>query len=197
MRLSCWPGLARTFGEVHQPIAAHPHLVVRTRQVGNDVAPLVVGDDDPANLVGSSVVSAITRRLPGPAGGTAANVVVVDGDRRLLGTRRRRNRPAIRPPARRNRSRPRWVQDVLAVHVCSPWDSRACRPLFARNPTPNAAVVRASGGCDDVARPGVSMVGPAAGQLENAPAFFGVPPAATDRPATSPGCWSGSPTFRP
>src|SRR5262245_11947072 len=62
---------------------------------------------------------------------------------------------------------------------------------------PTGPVLRASASCDDVARPRHFQWPPAAGQLENTPAFFGVPPAAIDQPETSPGCWSGSPTFRP
>src|SRR5262245_65978552 len=48
---------------------------------------------------------------------------------------------------------------------------------------PTRPVVRASEGCDDVARPRRFQWLPAADQLGNGPAFFGVAPAATDRPA--------------
>ena len=33
-------------GRVGEPVAAHPHAVVRLGQIGDEVAPLVVGDDD-------------------------------------------------------------------------------------------------------------------------------------------------------
>jgi hypothetical protein len=45
---------------VDEPVAAHPDVVARARQIRNQVAPGVVGDDDPRRLVGSSSVSAIT-----------------------------------------------------------------------------------------------------------------------------------------
>ena len=37
--------VARNLGRVDQPIAAHPYLIIGLRQIGNDVATLIVGDD--------------------------------------------------------------------------------------------------------------------------------------------------------
>jgi hypothetical protein len=55
---------------------------------------------------------------------------------------------------------------VLAVHVGSPWDSRACRPLLDVILHPTRPVLRASEGCDDVARSWRFQCPPAADQLE-------------------------------
>ena len=46
------PGLRAQLGRIHQPVAAHPDAVVRRRQVGDEVAATVVGDDDPGELGG-------------------------------------------------------------------------------------------------------------------------------------------------
>ena len=40
------PRLCGELGRVHQTVAAHPDRVVRARQIGHEVTPLVVGDDD-------------------------------------------------------------------------------------------------------------------------------------------------------
>ena len=46
VRLTWLPGAALRARRVHQPVAAHPHVVARLRQVGHDVAPAIVGHDD-------------------------------------------------------------------------------------------------------------------------------------------------------
>ena len=40
------PGVAATFARIHEAVAAHPHGVVRLRQIGHQESPGVVGDDD-------------------------------------------------------------------------------------------------------------------------------------------------------
>jgi hypothetical protein len=89
-------GLCAHLGRIDEPIAAHPHLIVHiAREVGDDVAPLVVGHDHLGEPGGQ------LRRLRdyphtglGPCGPPhhATDVVVVDGDNRLLGCRRRGSR---------------------------------------------------------------------------------------------------------
>ena len=46
------PGSPSTFGEVDQPVAAHPDLVFGFRQLGDQVAPLIVGHHDLGELGG-------------------------------------------------------------------------------------------------------------------------------------------------
>ena len=88
-------GLGAQFWRIHQPVTADPDLVVHLRrQVGDHVAALVVGDDD---------LGEFRRQLRGfrdhPDAGLGpvrtahhpADVVIVDGNRRLLRMRRRRN----------------------------------------------------------------------------------------------------------
>jgi hypothetical protein len=75
----------------HQPIAAYPDLVVRSRQVRDDVAALIVGDDA-LGILGRQ----LGRFRDDPDAGFwsvraddhAANVVLVDLDRSLLCTGR-------------------------------------------------------------------------------------------------------------
>ena len=88
-------GLGAQSWRIHQPVAAHPDLVVHIRrQVGDHIAALVVGDDDLGEFRRQF------RRLrdhpdagfgPGRTAHHAADVVIVDGNRRLLGMGRRRN----------------------------------------------------------------------------------------------------------
>ena len=80
-------GLGAHLRRVYQPKTAHPNLVVRVRQVRNDVAALIVRDDD-LGILGRQL-----GRLrdypdagfrPARTGDHAADVVIVDRDRRLL-----------------------------------------------------------------------------------------------------------------
>ena len=87
-------GLRAQLGRIHQPVAAHPDAVVRGRQVGDDVAALVVRHHHLGEL--RRQFSRLRDHPhagfgPGRAAHHAADVVVVDSDRRLLGIRRRRN----------------------------------------------------------------------------------------------------------
>ena len=54
---------------IDQPVAAHPDVVVRLRQVGQQVAAAIVGDDDLDELAsaGRSSPRSPRRRLPGPS----------------------------------------------------------------------------------------------------------------------------------
>ena len=87
-------GLRAHLGRIDQPVAAHPDLVVRSRQVGDDVAPLVVGHDHLGELrrqFGRLRDHPHAGFRPARAAHDAADVVVVDGDRRLLGIGRPEN----------------------------------------------------------------------------------------------------------
>ena len=80
-------GLGAHLRRVHQPIAAHPDLIVRIRQVRDDVAALIVGDDD-LGIFGRQLGRLRDDPDPGfraaRTGDHAADVVIVDRDRRLL-----------------------------------------------------------------------------------------------------------------
>ena len=75
--------LAVHLRRVDQTVAAHPHLILGLRQIGDEVTPLIVGDHDPGELGGQ------VRRLrdhphagfwPLGAGDHAAEVTVADAD---------------------------------------------------------------------------------------------------------------------
>lgn len=81
-------GLRAHFRRIHQSVAAHPDLVVHVRrQIGKDIAALVVGDDDLGEF-GRQFGG--FRDHPNAGLGTrwaahhATDVVIVDGDRGLL-----------------------------------------------------------------------------------------------------------------
>ena len=77
-------GLRAQLGRIHETIAAHPDLVVRGRQIGDDIAALVVGHDD-LDEVGRQVVGFCDHPdagfRPFRSGHHAADIVGVDGDR--------------------------------------------------------------------------------------------------------------------
>src|SRR5262249_33617541 len=80
-------GLAAHLRRVHEPIAAHPDLVVRIRQVRDDVAAAIVGDDDLGILgrqLGRFRDHPDAGLRPIRAGHYAADVIVVDLYCRLL-----------------------------------------------------------------------------------------------------------------
>ena len=71
-------------GRIHQPVAAHPHAVVRFWKVGQHVAPTIISDDDLDELGGQI---GRFRDHPDPrfrsrrAGDDPAEIVAVDADR--------------------------------------------------------------------------------------------------------------------
>src|SRR5262245_39903946 len=150
-----------------------------------------------ANFVGSSVVSAITHTpASGPDGprttppmsslsmATAACWAIA-GDETEAG-----NTPAsAAKPMMATVEYKTYLRFMFAL----PWVPGLAARCLGVILHPTRPVLRASESCDDVARPRRFQWPAAAGRLGNAPAFFGVPPATIDRPATSPGCWSGSP----
>ena len=95
-------GLGAQFGRIHQPVTADPDLVVHLRrQVGDHVAALVVGDDDLGEFrrqFGGLRDHPHAGFRPVRTAHHAADVVVVDGDRRLL-------RSALAPKSGRAGSR--------------------------------------------------------------------------------------------
>ena len=99
-------GLAAHLRRIDQPVAAHPDLVVGVRKVGDDVAALVVGDDD-LGVAGRQIGGLRDHPDAGlrsvRAGDHAADVVVVDGD----GGLRPQLAPARPRAPRRGRSPPR------------------------------------------------------------------------------------------
>ena len=80
------PGLRRLPGAVHQPVAARPHHVAARGQVGDDVAPAVVGDDA-LDVADTEVAGLGDDPDPGlrslRPGDHAADVIGVDGRARL------------------------------------------------------------------------------------------------------------------
>ena len=50
VRLSSLPGSPSHLRRIDQTVAAHPDLVFGLRQIGDEVAALIVGDDDPGEL---------------------------------------------------------------------------------------------------------------------------------------------------
>jgi hypothetical protein len=117
-------GLRAQLGRIHQPVAAHPDAVVRHRQVGDDVAALVVGHNHLGEFrrqVGGLRDHPDAGFGPGRAAHHAADVVVVDGDRHLLRIRRRRKQGQEYARQRGETDHGHGgVQDLLEVHVSSP-----------------------------------------------------------------------------
>ena len=87
-------GLGVDLRRVDEAVAAHPHLVFRLRQIRDDVTALVVGDDD-LGVFGRQVGGLRDHPHAGlrslRPGHDAADVVIVDGDRRRLRHRPRRH----------------------------------------------------------------------------------------------------------
>ena len=78
------PGYSSNFRRIDQPVAAHPYTVIGFGQIGDDVAPLIVGDYDLGELGGQvggfrDHPDAGFRTVS--AGDHAADVVVVDANR--------------------------------------------------------------------------------------------------------------------
>ena len=85
VRFSVLPGVACDLRRVDQAVAAHPDAVARLRQVGEEVAPAIVGDHDPRELrrqVRGLRDDPDAGLRPSRSGDHAADVVGVDGDRR-------------------------------------------------------------------------------------------------------------------
>ena len=131
-------GLGAPLGRIHQPVAAHPDGVVHIRwQVRDHVAALIVGDDDLGELC---------RQLVGlrdhPDAGLravgsehhAADVVIVDSDRRRL-LRMQRSR---RADEYARCSQGEGEQNPIEVHGFSP-GGRELAARYLREPTPNRA----------------------------------------------------------
>ena len=92
---------------IDEAVAAHPHVVVRLREVGDDVASAVVGDDDlrePRRQVVRFGDHPDARLGSLRAGDDAADVVVVDrhGTVALLGARPGQRRDPDQPDAERD-----------------------------------------------------------------------------------------------
>jgi hypothetical protein len=80
---------------IHEPVAAHPHLVICGGEIGDDIAALIVGDDAldiPRRQIGCFRDHPHAGLGPVRAGDHAADVVIVDRDRRLGTKLRRRSR---------------------------------------------------------------------------------------------------------
>ena len=120
-------GLGAHLGRIHEPIAAHPDAVVCPRQIGNDVAALVVGDDHlgvfgrKVGGLGDHPDAGLRASRPSHH---AANVIIVDGNRRRLlgacGHHCRKRRKADR--------RDGGIQNLSEIHPRLP----ALRALTAR-----------------------------------------------------------------
>ena len=82
-------------GGIHEPIAAHPHVIIGLGQVGDDIAALIVGhhaaNEAHAKFTGLGDDPDASLRPLG-AGHDAANIVIVDGWR-LLRLRCQRHGP--------------------------------------------------------------------------------------------------------
>ena len=129
------------FRRIHQAVAAHPHRVVRFRQIGQQVAPAIVGDHDLGELASAGPMFPRSPRRPLPAlraGDHASDVVVVDTNRfssPLPGLQR-----AVRGGQTSDKQRRRQSQDApkSSAHFGSPLagfpgDSAAARSRFTRS----------------------------------------------------------------
>ena len=113
LRFRVLPGVAVHLRRVDEPVATHPHAVVRRRQVREQIPAAIVGDDDLRELRRQIAASPRSprRRLPAfGAGDDAADVVGVDGH----GRRGRRGRLLRRPGAARHQPR----RDRQRCHSC-------------------------------------------------------------------------------
>jgi hypothetical protein len=179
---------------VDEAVAAHPDVVVRGGKVGEQVAPLVVGDDDlgvPGRELRRLRHDPDARLRPARPGDDAADVVAVDGHRRArarLGAR----------PRRRDRRRGRDRDGRHAEVRCSqgPHDAAPSRVSGAR-PRPKARP-----GCSGGSRRrGRGRSTAACGLVRHSPDGLGCPPETllrhrssvnrNARPAVDPGSGTG------
>ena len=129
-------GLGAPLGRIHQPVAAHPDGIVHIRrQVRDHVTALIVGDDD---------LGEFCRQLGGfrdhpdaglravGSGYHAADVVIVDCDRRWLLRMRRRDGQAEHACRRSQGER---EQDPIEIHGFSPRDRELVARCLARSYT--------------------------------------------------------------
>jgi hypothetical protein len=87
-------GLAVDLRGIDEAIAAHPDLVLRLRQIGDDIAALIVGDDHLGHLgaeIGGFRDHPHARLRAGRASDHAADIIGVDGNGDLSAELRRRH----------------------------------------------------------------------------------------------------------